>query len=169
MGILHKKVVNFNSTFSAVVIQQILIKYLLHASHDSLGHVGVMKLYHFIKRLYYVQGMRKKIYKHFRSCHKYQIMNLQKTHFIFIKLHQDIAQILWRYISLNLLGTCNITCKGNLYALNTVCNLTGYLMTCPIKDKKTMTVMTHLFSHVMQTFGFPRILHSENRTDLNLN
>ena len=32
MGILHKKVINFNSTFSAVVIPQILIKSLLHAS-----------------------------------------------------------------------------------------------------------------------------------------
>ena len=32
--ILHKKVINFNSTFSAVVLPQILIKYLLHASHD---------------------------------------------------------------------------------------------------------------------------------------
>ena len=35
MGILHKKVINFNSTFSAVVIPQIFIKYLLHASHNS--------------------------------------------------------------------------------------------------------------------------------------
>ena len=42
--ILHKKVTEFNSTFSAVVIPQILIKYLLHASHDSLGHVGATKI-----------------------------------------------------------------------------------------------------------------------------
>ena len=45
-GILHKKVINFNSTFSAVVITQTLIKYLLHASHDLLGHTGATKLYH---------------------------------------------------------------------------------------------------------------------------
>ena len=49
MGILHKKVIDFNSRFSSVVIPQILIKYLLHASHDSLGHVGTAKLYHFLK------------------------------------------------------------------------------------------------------------------------
>ena len=53
MGILHEKVINFNSTFSAVVIPQILIKYLLHASYDSLGHIGATKCYHFLKRLYY--------------------------------------------------------------------------------------------------------------------
>ena len=60
MGILHKKVINFNSSFPAVVILHIIIKYLLHASHDSLGHVGARKLYHFLKRLYYFHGMRKK-------------------------------------------------------------------------------------------------------------
>ena len=44
MGILHKKVIDFNSRFSAVVKPQILIKYLLHTLHNSLGHTGAMKL-----------------------------------------------------------------------------------------------------------------------------
>ena len=38
-GHLTHKVIDFNSTFSSVVIPKILIKYLLHASHDSLSHV----------------------------------------------------------------------------------------------------------------------------------
>ena len=54
MGILNQKVINFNSTFSAVVVPQILLKYLLHASHNSIGHTEAMKLYCFIKRLYYL-------------------------------------------------------------------------------------------------------------------
>ena len=68
MGILHKNVINFNSTFSSVVIPQILIKYLLHASHDSLGHIGAMKLYYFLKRLYNFQGMWKRIHQYARFC-----------------------------------------------------------------------------------------------------
>ena len=42
-----KKVIDFNGTFSSVVVPKILIKYLLHACHDSLGHVRATKLYHF--------------------------------------------------------------------------------------------------------------------------
>ena len=34
MGILHKKVINSNSTFSSVVVPKFLIKYLLNVSHD---------------------------------------------------------------------------------------------------------------------------------------
>ena len=48
-GILHKNAVDFISVCSAIVATQILIKYLLHASHDSLGHVGATTLYNFLK------------------------------------------------------------------------------------------------------------------------
>ena len=110
-----------------MVIPQILIKYLLHASHDSLGHVGATKLYHFLKRLYYSQGMRQKTHQYVRSCHKCPIMNLQKTHFII--LHQDIAQTPQDHISIDLLGPYNVISRGNSYILTVVFNLTGYLMT----------------------------------------
>ena len=125
-----------------------------------------MKIYHFIKRLYYFQGMRKKIHQYVRSCHKCQIMHLQKPHFI--NSHQDIAQP-QDHISIDLLGLYNITCQGNSYALTTVCNLTGCLMTSPIKDKKTVTVATHLFLDIMLIFDFPSILYSDNGTEFNQN
>ena len=93
-----------------------------------------------------------------KSCHKCKIMNLQKPHFI--NLHQDTVQTPQVYISIDLLGPYNVTSQGNSYALTIVCNLIGYLMTTPIKDKKT-TVVIHLFLEVMLKFGFPRILHSD--------
>ena len=75
IGILNKKVFDLNYVFSAIVIPQILIKYLLHASRNLLGHVGATKLYHFLKWLYYFQGRRRKLHQYVRSCHKCQIMN----------------------------------------------------------------------------------------------
>ena len=46
-----------------------------------------------------------------------------------------------------------------------VCNLTGYLMTTLITDKKTTSVVNHLFADIMLKWGFPRILHSDNGTE----
>ena len=69
------------------------------------------------------------------------------------------------HISIDLLGPYNFTSQGNSYALTTVCNLTRYLMTSSIKDKKTTTVVTHLFSDIMLKFSFLRILHSDNGTE----
>ena len=39
-------------------------------------------------------------------------------------------------------------------------------MTSHIKDRKKMTVVTHLFLDIMLKFGFPRILHPDNGTEL---
>ena len=38
-------------------------------------------------------------------------------------------------------------------------------MITPIPDKKTATVDIHLFLEIMLKFSFPRILHSDNRTE----
>ena len=46
----------FQSTFSAMVIPQILMKYFLHASHDLLVHSGATKLYHFLKKALVMYG-----------------------------------------------------------------------------------------------------------------
>ena len=54
------------------------MKYLLHALHDSLGHVKATKLFHFLKWLSYFKGMRRKLHEYARSFHKRQIMNLHK-------------------------------------------------------------------------------------------
>ena len=90
-------------------------------------------------------------------------MNLQKPHYI--NLHQDITQTPQDHKSIDLIGPYNITSQGNSCALTAVCNLTGYLMTAPIQDKKTAMVAIHLFSEIMLNFGFPRILHFDNGTE----
>ena len=111
-----------------------------------------------------VTHMKKKIHQYVRSSHNCQIMKLQKPHFM--NFHQDIAQTPQDDISIDLLGPYTITFQGKSYALTTVCSLTGYLMTSPIKDKKTTTVVMYLLWDIMLKFGFPKKLHSDNGTEL---
>ena len=70
------------------------------------------------------------------------------------------------YLSIDLLGPYNGTSQGNIHVLTAVCNLTGYLMTTLIKDKKTMSAANHLFADIMVKFSFPRILHLNSGTEL---
>ena len=94
-----------------------------------------------------------------------QMSNYEFTKTHFIDLHKDITQTPKDHVCIDLLVPYNITSQGNSYTLTTVCNLTGYLITTPIKDKKAMTVATHLFSDIMLKFCFPKILHSDNGTE----
>ena len=116
--------------------------------------------YHFLKWLYYLKGMRRKLHECIWYYHKCQIMNFQKPRFI--NLHQDIIQTLQDHLSTDLLGPYSATSKGNKYVLTAVCNLTGYPKTTPIRNKKIMSVANHLLADIMLKFGFPRILHLDN-------
>ena len=107
MGILNKEVINFNNIFPALVVPQILVKCLLHASHHSVGHVGTTKVYHFLKQLYYFKSMRKKLHEYVGSYHKCQIMNLLKPSLI--DLHQEITQAPQEHLPIDLLGPYNTT------------------------------------------------------------
>ena len=93
-------------------------------------------------------------------------MNLQKPNYI--NLHQEIAQTPQDHLLVDLIGPYNITTQGNIYALTAICNLTDYLMTNSIKDKKISTAALQLFSEIFLKFGFPRILHSDNGTEFKL-
>ena len=81
------------------------------------------------------------------------MMNLQKPNYI--NLHQKIAQTPQDHLSIDLIGPYNAILQGNTYVLTAICNLTGYLMTTPIPDKKTSSVAVHLFSEIFLNFGFP--------------
>ena len=85
-------------------------------------------------------------------------MNLQKPNYV--NLHQNIAQTQQDYLSVDLIVPYKSTTKGNTYALTAICNLTGYLTTSPIPDKKP--------SEIFLKFGFTRILHSNNGTKFKL-
>ena len=73
-----------------------------------------------------------------------------------------MAQIPQDHLSIDHLEPYNATSQGKIYVLTGVCNLTGYLMMTPIRDKNTVSVANHLFADIMLKFDFHRILHLDN-------
>ena len=47
--------------FSCAVLQQAIIKYILHQVHDALGHNGTANTYHCLKWLHYQKGLYKDV------------------------------------------------------------------------------------------------------------
>ena len=45
--------------FDALVVPIVLTSYILHHTHDSLGHNETLHTYHFVKCLYYWKGLQK--------------------------------------------------------------------------------------------------------------
>ena len=87
------------------------------------------------------------------------------SHHEFKKITLTYIKILHKHHKITYPLTYQVTSQGNSYTLIGVCNPIGYLMTIPIKIKKTMTVANHLFPDIMLKLGFPRILHSDKGTE----
>ena len=74
-------------------------------------------------------------------------------------------QTLQDHLSVDLIGPYNTTTQGNPFTLKAICNLTDYLMTSPIPNKKTSTIAVQLFLKIFLKFSFLRKLHSDNGTE----
>ena len=164
--ILHKKVINFNSTFSSEAVPKVLIKYPLHTLYNSLGHMGATKLYHFIKRFYYFLNMRKTIHKYVKTCKNCQIINLQKPKLYNLTPGNSInttrSLISWPHWPLQYNHTRqHIHLHSNLQ-LHRIPHDNPYFW------QKDFNNSCLLFSKIFLKFGFPRILHSDNGTEFKL-
>jgi hypothetical protein len=57
-----------------------------------------------------------------------------------------------------------LTADGNKAALLAVDLFTGYIQICPIKDKKTKTLIEALEKTIFQPFGIPKLIRSDEET-----
>ena len=162
MGILHKKVIDFNSTFLSVIRPKIFIRYLLHTSwfpRPCWSH-NVLSLPQKVLLLPRHPQDNMQIHKNLSKMSNYEFTKSKQHQFT-----SRYSSNPTNHISIDLIGPYKSTSQGNSYALTTICNLTGYLMTTTIPDQKTATVAIHLFLEIILKFGFPRILQSDNGTE----
>ena len=163
MGILHKKVIDCNSTFSSIEVSKVLIKYLLHASHDSLGHVGATKLYHFIKILYYFPDMKKVIRRYMRTCKnvKLWIYKSQTISTYTKKLHKHHKVTYW----LTSLGLTIQLHKATHMPSQQFATSQVTSWQPPHLKEKDFHYSCSVIVEIFLKFSFPRILHSDNSTE----
>ena len=90
-------------------------------------------------------------------------MMLQKPKYI------NLTKILLRPKKIMYQATLKHYFTRQFIPLTVVCNFTGYLLTTPLPDEKTMTVAVHLFSEIILKFGISQILHSHNGQNLSQN
>ena len=57
-GILYKKLEKCGKEFSALIVPKTIKKYVLHESHNKVGHNGTAKLYQFLKRSHYWKDLK---------------------------------------------------------------------------------------------------------------
>ena len=84
LGMLYKvrednvlvKIVRTNNQMSeAVMVPKKMMKYILHEAHERLGHLGAVKLYLFLRKMYYWPNLKRDCTKQVCTCLECQQKN----------------------------------------------------------------------------------------------
>ena len=52
-GILFHKISDNDKAFEAFVVPQVVVPFILNQAHDSMGHNGTLRTYHYLKHIFY--------------------------------------------------------------------------------------------------------------------
>ena len=100
--ILIKIVRTNNQKFEAIMVPEKMTKYILHEAHERLGHPGAVKLYLFLRKMYYWPNLKRDCTKQVRTCLECQQNNLKEPHYV--DFTNVIPKFPFSHISLDILG-----------------------------------------------------------------
>ena len=123
----------------AMVVPKTLQQLVLTMMHDILGHNGTMRLYNYIRQLYFWQELKQDCVNHLHKCKYCQQISLKTQHYVDSKLR--VPNVPMAYIAMDLLGKYSKTSQGHHYALTIICVLTSFVKVITIEDKKAEMVI----------------------------
>lgn len=140
------------------VRQEIISEY-----HESLmgGHKGVTKTYKRIRERFYWPNLKDEVTEYVRTCPECQLHKLTRIKTREPMIITDTPSEPFDKISIDTVGPLPTTPNGNRHILTIQDNLTKYCIAVPIPDIKAETIADALARNVINQFGSPRIILSD--------
>lgn len=125
------------------------------------GHCGQKRLLKKLKTFYRWKGMSKDVAKFTKSCHKCQVNKINRKHLEKMSL-TPTPQKAFDIVCIDTIGPLNKTSLRNSYAVTIQCELTKYVIICPIPNKEAATVSKAIVENLFLVYGPMK----EIRTDM---
>ena len=163
-NILKRKLFDNGLLYTPIVVPDVLRDCLLILAHDKQGHNGFRRTYASLKNRYHWKGMKKSVNQHCTNCqvcakHNIKTQQLKNEHFSSPPQPME-------FIAMDLIGEFHpASSKGNRFALNAVCMLTGFTFCIPLKSKHAEDVIKAYINHICCTFRPSRKILTDSGTE----
>lgn len=149
-----------------VVDQKTRIELLDKFHNDPIfgGHLGKRKMLNKLQMYYVWNGMTNDVSKFVNNCIKCQ-QNKPKMKTIEPLQITKTPQRPFDLIVVDTIGPFNLTENNNKYAVTIVCNLSKFLITCPIPSKDARTVARAIIEKVILVYGPFREILTDRGTE----
>ena len=161
--VLVKIVRSDNHKFEAIMVPDKITKYILHEAHERLDHPGSVKLYLFLRKMYYWPQLKRDCTRHVQTCVECQQNNLKEPHYV--DFPNTVPKFPFSYIAMDLIGPFETTSNCATRCLMCMCLLTGFLFTVPIPDKRAETVINAYLRNVYSITGGSKYILSDRGTE----
>lgn len=138
---------------------------IIEEYHNSThgGHMGIRKTILKIKQRYIWKNMCKMIKKFINNCEQCKI-NKQTKHTKEKLTITDTPGTSFEVVSIDTVGPLRLT-NNNRYILTMQCDLTKYVIACPMETKDAKTVAKTLVENLILIYGHFKILKSDRGTE----
>lgn len=128
------------------------------------GHCGTKRLYNKLRSKYYWKHMTKDIVKFVKSCRKCQEnKSLEKSK---EKLSMTpTPQKAFDIVQIDTIGPLPKSNQNNEYVVTIICDLTKYLVTVPIPDKRATTIAKAIFENFILIYGPMKQMTTDRGTE----
>lgn len=128
------------------------------------GHKGIHKVYSQLKSEYIWKNMYSEVQNYISKCAKCQ-MNKPKHKLKEPMVITNTPNAPFELISIDTIGPLHQTQNGNVYAVTAMCELTKYLISIPIPDKRAETVAKAIINNIVLTHGPPKSILTDKGTE----
>ena len=145
------------------MVPEKMIKYIPYEAHERLGHPGAVKLYLFLRKMYYWPNLKRDCTKQVQTCLECQQNNLKESHYV--DFTNVIPKFPFCHISLDTIGPFEMASSGATRCLICMCLLTGFLFTVPITDKQAETVVNANLRNIYSITGGSKYILSDRGSE----
>ena len=141
---------------------------VLLSCHDAplAGHLGFARTFAIVRDRFYWPKMRKDIKKHVNSCLGCQRRKPLNTRRQGLTQPLPIAEDVFDTLGIDLISKLPRSYSGHNAILVCTDNLSKYVITVPLKDESSDSVLHGLFNYVIAKHGCPRLVISDRGSNL---
>lgn len=145
-----------------LVVPEELKKTVLEACHDAplAGHLGFARTLATIRKRFYWHKMRREIKQYVASCHICQCRKAPNRRKQGLTMPLPVAEDVFDTVGIDLMTKLP---RSHGYNTILVCtdNLSKYVVTVPLKNETSESIIHAFFNHVVAKHGCPRVVISD--------
>ena len=146
-----------------IVVPRKLTSIMIVEFHNGKGHQGISCTVNMIRHYFWWVSMCRDIHQHISSCHL--CIQFPPNWLYTQPMHLEVPKVPFAGCAMDCIGPLPARSKGNRHVLRSICLLTSYLLTVPLKNKMEDEVSMAYIKDILPKTLCSKFILQDNDTE----